>query len=117
MTTYSSTDLETRALRKAGLIGAEETPSAADLDFAAEGIASDTAALALEGINFVNGSYQAVPLEFLEPRAAYHAVTLQADFGLLPIPTAEQTKIAMLPRLRRLCARPATGAVAESEYF
>ena len=117
MTTYSSTDLATRALRKANLLGAEETPSAADLEFAQEGIASDTAALAVEGIVIENGSDQSVPLEQLEPRADYHAVTLRSDFGLISEVEAEQVKRLKLPRLRRLCATGPTGAVLKTEYY
>lgn len=117
MTTYSQSDLATRALRKASLIGAEETPSAADLEYAEEGIASDTAALAIEGINIVNGSDQSVPLEHLEPRADYHAVTFRADFGLISETEAEQLRQIKRPRLYRLCALPPTGVVAQAEYF
>ena len=35
MTTYSQSDLATRVLRDLGLIGAEEVPSAADLQWSA----------------------------------------------------------------------------------
>lgn len=117
MTTYSQTDLATRALRKASLIGAEETPSAADLEYAQEGIASDTAALAVEGITIVNGSDQSVPLEHLEPRADYHAVTFRADFGLTSEIEAEQLRRIKRQRLYSLCATPGTGVVAEAEHF
>jgi hypothetical protein len=117
MTTYSRTELATRALRKANLVGAEETPSAADIDFANEGIASDTAALAIEGIYIVNGSDQAVPLEHLEPRAVYHAVTLKADFGLMSDVEAEQARELMKRRLRRLCVVQPTGVAQKAEYF
>lgn len=117
MTTYSQTDLSTRALRKAGLIGAEETPSAADLDFANEGISSDTAALATIGIFIVNGSDQSVPLEHLEPRAAYHAITLKADFGLISDVQAEQLKAIQRQYLRELCFTGPTGTTAQAEYF
>lgn len=117
MTTYSQSDLATRALQKAGLVAAEETPSAADLSFAQEGIASDTAALALEGIVIDNGSDQSVPLEHLEPRAEYHAVTLQSDFGMMSIAQAEQARAILRPRLYRLCANPTNGSVAEADYY
>jgi hypothetical protein len=114
---YSRTDLATRALRKANLIGSEEVPSAADLEFVSEGIASDTAALAVDGVVMENGNDQSVPLEHLEPRSQYHAVTLKADYGMISDVQAEQAKSLMLPRLRRLCAKPATGATAQNDYF
>lgn len=117
MTTYSSTDLATRALRKAGLIGAEEVPWATDLEFAQEGIASDTAALVLEGIVIDNGSDQSLPLEQLEPRAAYHAITLKADYGMMSDVDAEKLKAIQRPRLYAMCAKLATGADDQGEYF
>ena len=117
MTTYSSTDLATRALRKANLIGAEETPGAADLEFAIEGIASDTAALAIEGIKIENGSDDSVPLEHLEPRASYHSITLKLDFGMISDLQAEQAKALQRPRLYRLCASEPTGVSQKAEYF
>lgn len=117
MTTYSRTDLATRALRKAGLVAAEETPSAADLDFAAEGIASDTEALAQVGITIINGDDQAVPQGFLEPLARYHAVTFKEDFGLINAVEAETARELQRRQLYKLCVTPATGIVAEAEYF
>lgn len=117
MTTYSRTDLATRALRKANLVGAEETPSAADLDFAEEGIASDTAALAIDGITIVNGSDEAVPLEYLEPLATYHAITFKADYGLINDAEAEQARQYHRVRLRRMCVTEPTGAVLSTDYF
>lgn len=117
MTTYSRTDLATRALRKANLIGAEEVPSAADLQFANEGIASDTAALAVEGIMIVNGSDEVVPLEHLEPRAAYHAITFKEDFGMIGSVEAETLRDAQRKRMRRLSATAGTGVVEKAEYY
>lgn len=117
MSTYSTTDLATRALRKANLIGAEETPTAADLDFAEQGIVSDTAALIVEGIVMDNGSAESIPIEQLEPRADYHAITFKKDYGLISDTEAEQAKTLHRMRLRRLCARPATGSVLDAEYM
>jgi len=114
---YSRTDLATHALLKANLIGAEETPSAADLEYANEGIASDTAALAVEGIVIWNGDDLAVPLEQLEPLARYHATTFQADFGLMSALNAAQARELEKRVLRKLSATPQTGVVANSEYY
>lgn len=116
MTTYSSTDLATRALRKSH-VGIDETPTAEELSDAQTLIASETAALAVEGIVIMNGSDEFVPPEHLEPLAAYYAITLKEDNGLIDEVKAEQTRQLMRKRLRRLCAKPATGSVAEAEYF
>lgn len=117
MTTYSRTDLATRTLRKANLIGAEETPSAADLEFVNEGIQSDTAALAIEGIVIWNGSDAAVPLEHLEPRARYHAITAKEDFGMMSPEQAAQARELERRSLRKLSVKAPTGTVQETEYF
>ena len=117
MTTYSTNDLATRALRKANLIGAEETPTAADLEFAQESIVSDTAALIAEGIVMDNGSAESIPIEQLDPRADYHAVAFKKDYGLINEVEAEQARQSQRMRLRRLCARPATGSVLDAEYY
>lgn len=116
MTTYSQSDLATRALRKSH-VGIDETPTAAELADAIELIGSETAALAIEGITIVNGSDEAVPQEHLEPLAAYYAITIKEDNGLIDEVKAEQTRQLMRARLRRLCAKPATGSVAEAEYY
>lgn len=117
MTTYSASDLATRSLRKAGLIGVEETPSAADLAFAEEGIASDTAALALESIFIVNGSDQSVPLEHLEPRARYHAITFKEDYGMISPEQAAAARQFEKIVLHKLSATAPTGVVQQAEYF
>lgn len=114
---YSRTDLATRALRKANLIGSEEVPSAADLEFAQEGISSDTAALAIEGIVIENGSDQSVPLEQLNPLASYHSITFKSDYGMMSSADAEQVKAILKAGLRRLSAKPPTGSTAQNDYF
>jgi hypothetical protein len=117
VTTYTQSDLATRALRKAGLVGSEETPSAADLSFAEDGIASDTAALALENIFIINGSDQSVPLEHLEPRARYHAVTFKEDYGMIPPDQAAAARQVEKMTLHKLSAQEPTGSIIEADYF
>lgn len=117
MTTYSRSELATRALKKAGIVGLESNPTAAELADAEELISSDTEALEDEGIPMVNGSDQAVPSNQFEPRAAYHAITLKEDYGLISEADAEALRDKHKKRLRRLSALPATGSVVETEYF
>jgi hypothetical protein len=109
--------LATRTLRKANLIGAEEVPSAADLEYIEEGIASDTAALAIEGIVIWNGSDMSVPLEHLEPRARYHAITAKEDFGMISAEQASAAREMEKRALRRLSTKVSTGAAQEASYF
>lgn len=114
---YSISDLATRALRKANLIGAEETPSGADLDYAEESITSDTAALAVEGIVILNGSEQVVPTEQLEPLARYYSITFKQDFGLLPEVQAIQARELEKRILWKLCQAGPTGEQADAYYY
>lgn len=116
MTIYSQSDLATRALRKS-ILGVDENPSAEELADAVQLIASETAALAVEGIVIVNGSDEAVPPEHLEPLADYYAVTIKEDNGAIGSVEAEQARQLKRARLRRLCAKRGTGSVAEAEYF
>lgn len=118
MTTYyTAADLATRSLRKAGLIGSEETPSAPDLVFAEEGIASDTAALAVENILIFGGSNESIPLEHLEPRARYHAITLKEDYGMISSDQASAARQIEKLVLHRLSAQQPTYASQQTDYF
>lgn len=117
MTTYSLTDYATRSLRTAGLVAADEVPSAADLSLAMETIASDTAALAARRVTIWNGSEASVPEEWLAPGSRYHATTMQADFGLIGTLEAEQTKTILEKTMRAISMTPATGVVQKVENF
>ncbi len=114
---YSLSDLATRSLQKAGLVAAEEVPSAADLVYAETSITSDTAALAVEGITILNGSEQIVPVTHFEPLSRYYAVTFKEDFGLISGDVAMQMRELEKRLLWKLCAIPQTGEVAEALYY
>lgn len=83
MSTYSRSDLATRVLKDLGLIGAEETPSAADLQWSEETVASETAALASIGMPIWNGSDMSVPLEYLVPLSRRIGLSVAPSFGLI----------------------------------
>lgn len=88
MTTYSQTDLATRVGKDLGLLGAEETPSAADLEWLKETVASETAMLASIGLPIWNGSDMAVPLEYLTPLSRRIGLAVAPSYGLMDMATA-----------------------------
>lgn len=117
MTTYSRNDLATRILKDLSLIGAEETASAVDIEWAEETIASVTAALATKGIMIWNGSDQSLPLEYLVPLSKRIALDLAPSFGLMTTEAAEIAKPIMDMELRKMNAKQPTGLVVEAEHF
>jgi hypothetical protein len=117
MTTYTSAEFATRVLRDLGLVGAEETPSAADLDFATETAASEVQMLAAKGIQVWNGSETSVPVEYLTLLSRRVGLALASAFGLTDPASATQAMELTERDLRILDTKPATGEVAEAEYF
>jgi hypothetical protein len=89
MTTYSQSDLATRVLRDLGLIGAEEVPSAADLQWSAETVGSEVALLGSIGLPIWNGSDLSVPLEYLAPLSRRIGLAVAPSFGLLDTASAQ----------------------------
>ena len=88
MTTYSQSDLATRVLRDLGLIGAEEVPSAADLQWSEETASSEVALLSSIGLPIWNGSDLSVPLEYLAPLSRRIGLAVAPSFGLLDTASA-----------------------------
>jgi hypothetical protein len=83
MTTYSRADLATRVLKDLGLISAEETPSAVDLEWSGETIDSVVPMLAALGLPIWNGSEMAVPQEYLVPLSGRIGLSVAPSFGLM----------------------------------
>lgn len=83
MTTYSRSDLATRILKDLGLIGAEETPSAIDLEWAGETVDGEVALLGAIGLPIWNGSELDVPQEYLTPLSRRIGLALAPSFGLM----------------------------------
>jgi hypothetical protein len=117
MTTYSQSDLATRILKDLGLVAAEETPSASDLEWAQETVSSVTAQLAAEGIEIWNGSDQSLPLEYLVPLSKRIGLDIAVSFGLATPDGVEALKPTLNSTIRRLNAKQPTGAVSRAEYF
>lgn len=117
MTTYSRSDLATRVLKDLGLVYAEEAPSASDLAWAEETVASVAAQLASEGVFIWNGSDESLPLEYLVPLSKRIGLDVGPSFGLFSIAEAETAKPIANATLRRMNAKQPTGAVLDSEFF
>jgi len=112
---YTLTDWVTHALRKSSIVGEDETPTAAQLSEAQSIISSRISYLAVEGIGMWNGSQDLVPDEWFDPGADYMAMYIRQGFGGPP-PNADEVQAAKYS-LRILSGTPATGRVAEAEYF
>ena len=117
MTTYSRSDLATRVLKELSVVAADETPSADDLAWAEETVASSTAQLAAENVVIWNGTDEVLPLEYLVPLAKRIMLDVAPSFGLMSMADAEIAKTPLNATLRRMNARQPTGAVAKAEYF
>lgn len=115
MTTYSKSDLATRALRQPGLYGPDEVITGEDQEDAETMCEALVETLAEMEINIPNGSVNVVPAAWLIPLANYIGVYLLESFGG-SAPTLAQIEGALMP-LRRMSAEPATGAVLASEHF
>ncbi len=79
MSSYSRSDLATRVLRDLGLIGGEEVPSAADLQWSAETVGSEVALLGSIGLPIWNGSDLSVPLELVPLSPVFYGKALLWD--------------------------------------
>jgi hypothetical protein len=88
MTTYTEDELGTRILKDLGLIGAEETPSAADLEWAKETAGSEILLLAALGLPIWNGSELAIPQEYFTTLSRRVGLAVAPSFGLTDPATA-----------------------------
>lgn len=89
MTVYSDTEFATRVLRDLGLVGAEETPSSADIAWAKQTAASEIALLAAINLPIWNGSDMAVPLEYLTTLSRRVGLAVEPSFGRTTIAEAQ----------------------------
>lgn len=117
MTTYSKSDLATRILRDAGLIGAEETPSAADLEFAEETLSAEIDAMSATGIVIWNGSDESIPSGYLTPLSRRIVLAISPAFGLASAAEVEVAIDRVERTLRKLSAVPATNETIKNDYF
>lgn len=117
MTTFSKSDLATRILRDAGLVGADETPSAIDLEFAEETLSSEIDALAIRGISIWNGSETEIPNGYLTTLSRRIVLAIAPAFGLASAAEVEVAIPKVEATLRALSHTPSTGAYAQADYF
>lgn len=89
MTTYTESDLAVRILRDLGLVGAEETPSAADQEWARETAASEISMLSAINLPIWNGSEMAVPEEYLTTLSRRVGIAIEPSFGRSTIAEAQ----------------------------
>jgi len=89
MTTYTLADMATRVLKDLGLVGADETPSAADQEFAEETVSSEVQMLAALGLPIWNGSEMAVPQEYLTTLSRRIGLAIAPGFGLMNLAEAQ----------------------------
>lgn len=83
MTTYSQTDLAERMLKDLGLLGAEEVPSAADLQWANETVSSEVGLLSALDLPIWNGSEMSVPREYLTLLSLRCGLAIAPSFGIM----------------------------------
>lgn len=89
MTTYTDDEFATRVLKDLGLVGAEETPSSADLEWAKETAATEITMLSAMGINVWNGSEVSIPQEYLGILSRRVGLAVAPSFGLTDIASAQ----------------------------
>lgn len=90
MTTYTEDELGTRILKDLGLIGAEETPSAADLEWAKETAGSEIALLGALGLPIWDGNQLSIPQEYLTTISRRVGLAVAPSFGLMSSAEAMQ---------------------------
>jgi hypothetical protein len=88
MTTYTANEFGTRVLKDLGLVGAEETPSSADLEWAKETAAAEISMLAALNLPIWNGSEVAIPQEYLTMLSRRVGLAVAPSFGMMDAASA-----------------------------
>ena len=115
MTTYTVTQTVTHALRRAGLLGDDETPSSEQLDLATKTYNSRVISLQTRGVNLWGYTSTAVPEEYLDPLASYVGLFLKESAGG-PAAT-DPIVLASEATLRALSMIGPTYDVIEANHF
>jgi hypothetical protein len=105
MTTYTKAQLATRLLRDLGLLGADETASSVDMDWAEETIDATFA------------STDAIPDENLVLLSQRIGLDVAPSFGLMSTAEAVSAKPLLEADLRSIATILPTGGTAEATYF
>ena len=117
MTTYTGAQLAVRGLKDLGLVGAEETPTAADQTWAEETCDAEIGLLAAKGVPIWNGGDDDIPQEYLTTLSRRIGLAMAPSFGLTDIATATLAMRAAEDDLRILGTVRETGKVLEVEHF
>ncbi len=89
MTTYTINEFATHVLKELGVIGAEETPTSADLEWTKEKAQSEIMFLNGIGIPVWNGSEISIPQEYLSALSRRVALAVGPSYGLGDGPSAQ----------------------------
>jgi hypothetical protein len=111
MTTYTEDEFGTRVLRDLGMIGAEETPSSADLEWAKETAASEIQMMGSLNLPIWNGSELSIPSEYLTTLSRRVCLAVAPSFGLTDLATA-QASMREAERSLTLLAAPRSRPLA-----
>ncbi len=117
MTTYTKSDMAIRILRDTGLVGAEETPSAADLVFAEETLSSEFDLMAAKGLAIWDGSENEIPNSYYTTLSRRVALVLAPSFGLGTLVDSSNAIPLVERDLRIISSIPATGNDAQNDYY
>jgi hypothetical protein len=117
MTTYTKAQLATRLLRDLGLLGADETASSVDMDWAEETIDATFASLQRKGIRIWDSSTDAIPDEYLVLLSQRIGLDVAPSFGLMGTAEAVSAKPLLEADLRSIATILPTGGTAEATYF
>jgi hypothetical protein len=117
MTTHTKSELATRLLRDLGLLGADETASSVDMDWAEETIDATFAALQRKGIRIWDSSTDAIPDEYLVLLSQRIGLDVAPSFGLMSLADAAAAKPLLEADLRTIATVLPTGLVAEATHF
>ena len=117
MTIYTGAQLAVRVLKDLGMVGAEETPTAADQAWAEETCDAEIGLLAAKGIPIWNGGDDDIPGPYLTTLSRRIGLAMAPSFGLSDIATATVAMRAAEDDLRILGSVPSTGRVLEVEHF
>jgi hypothetical protein len=117
MTTYTRAQVATEALKDAGLVGEDETPSSAAQESAEAVTEACIGELRARGIILLDSNESSVQHELLYPLVDYIAARLEKQHGLIDRATMMQNQAAAEARLRQITMIMPTYAVQEAEYY
>lgn len=117
MTTYTYEQIGIDALRDVGFLGEDESPTSAASEEAETLVSKSIAFLAANGVNFINLGVDVVPEEYALVLAEYVGAILSKRNGRIDQATEEGLKEAAKNRMLKISAAPATGSIAENDYY